>query len=111
MQELKKENQQLKIALEERGGVGEKVIFQITQNRVLSAEIDRLNRIVTEQKEDLAELRMRMSDEVALQNRINEHMALMVILFAEIESLRKRVRDKEEEVEEVRRSSLAPFKH
>jgi len=51
-----------------------------------------------------------LSDDVALQKRINEHMALMVILFAEIESLRKRVKDKEKEVEDVRRSSLAPFK-
>ena len=51
-----------------------------------------------------------MSDEVALQKRINEHMALMVVLFAEIESLRQRVKDKEKEVKEVRRSSLAPFK-
>ena len=47
---------------------------------------------------------------MSLQRRINEDMALMVILFAEIESLRKRVKDKEREVEDVRRSSLAPFK-
>ena len=47
---------------------------------------------------------------MALQRRINEHMALLVVLFAEIESLRKRVKDKEKEVEDVRRSSLAPFK-
>ena len=33
-----------------------------------------------------------MSDEMALQRRIHEHMALMVVLFAEIESLRKRVK-------------------
>ena len=37
-------------------------------------------------------------------------MALMVVLFAEIETLRQRVKDKEKEVQEVRRSSLAPFK-
>ena len=77
---------------------------------MLSAEIDRLNRIIEGQKEEISELRLRMSDEAALQKRINEHMALMVILFAEIESLRKRVKDKEREVEDVRRSSLAPFK-
>ncbi len=47
---------------------------------------------------------------MALQKRINEHMALMVVLFAEIETLRKRVKDKEEEVKEVRRSSLLPLK-
>lgn len=37
-------------------------------------------------------------------------MALFVVLFAEIESLRKRVKDKEKEVEEVRRTSLAPYR-
>ena len=51
-----------------------------------------------------------MTDDMSLQRRINEDMALMVVLFAEIESLRKRVKDKEREVEDVRRSSLAPFK-
>lgn len=55
-------------------------------------------------------MRLKFSDEVSLQKRINEHMALMVVLFAEIETLRKRVKDKEEEVKEVRRSSLAPLK-
>lgn len=34
-------------------------------------------------------------DEVSLQKRINQHMALMVVLFAEIETLRQRVKDKE----------------
>jgi hypothetical protein len=34
-----------------------------------------------------------------------------VVLFAEIESLRKRVKDKEKEVDEVRRSSLAPYRN
>jgi hypothetical protein len=31
-------------------------------------------------------------------------------MFAEIESLRSRVQEKEREVEEVRRSSLAPYR-
>lgn len=62
------------------------------------------------QEEQLYELRLKFADEAALQKRINEHMALMVVLFAEIETLRKRVKDKEKEVEEVRRSSLAPLK-
>ena len=47
------------------------------------------------QKEEISEMRLRMSDEAALHKRISEHMALMVVLFAEIESLRKRVIDKE----------------
>jgi hypothetical protein len=38
-------------------------------------------------------------------------LALFVVLFAEIESLRKRVKDKEKEVDEVRRSSLAPYRN
>lgn len=77
---------------------------------MLSAEIDRQNEVIEGFKEEVGELRLKMTDEMALQRRINEHMALMVILFAEIESLRKRVKDKEREVEDVRRSSLAPFK-
>lgn len=77
---------------------------------MLSAEIDRQNEVIEGLKEEVGELRLKMTDEMALQRRINEHMALMVILFAEIESLRKRVKDKEREVEDVRRSSLAPFK-
>jgi len=75
--------------------ISDKVLLYLSQNHVLSVEIDRLNVIVTEQKEEISELRIRLSDDVALQKRINEHMALMVVLFAEIESLRKRVQDKE----------------
>ena len=55
-------------------------------------------------------MRLKLADDIALQKRINEDMALMVVLFAEIETLRMRVKDKEKEVEEVRRSSLAPLK-
>jgi predicted RNase H-like nuclease (RuvC/YqgF family) len=76
---------------------------------VLSAEIDRLNKIVEQLQAELAELRIMFADQTALSKRINEHMALMVVLFAEIESLRLRLRNKEKEVEDVRRSSLAPF--
>lgn len=51
---------------------------------MLSVEIDRLLEIMEQQKEDLGELRLRLADESALQKRINEHMALFVVLFAEI---------------------------
>lgn len=78
--------------------------------RVMSEEIDRLNKLVQEKEDDLSELKLRFSDEAALVKRIQEHLALFVVLFAEIESLRKRVKDKEKEVEDVRRSSLAPFR-
>lgn len=61
-------------------------------------------------KSEISELRIRFADEAALHKRINEHMALMVVLFAEIESLRQRVKDKEKEVEDVRRSSLRLLK-
>lgn len=67
--------------------------------------------MLAEREEELSELRIRFSDEAALTKRINEHLALFVVLFAEIESLRKRVKDKEKEVDEVRRSSLAPYRN
>lgn len=59
---------------------------------MLSAEIDRLLKVIDTQTSDLEELRLSLSDQVALQKRIQEYMALMVVLFAEIESLRKRVK-------------------
>ena len=80
------------------------------QNKRLSSEIDRLNQAKQELEQDIAELRIRYADEAALQKRLNEQLSLFVVLFAEIESLRKRVADKERECEEVRRSSLAPFR-
>ena len=40
-------------------------------------------------------MRLKLSDDISLQKRINEHMALMVVLFAEIETLRNRIKDKE----------------
>jgi hypothetical protein len=62
------------------------------------------------QETQLYDLRIDYADKVALQKRIQEHMALMVVLFAEIECLRERLKAKEKEVQEVRRSSLAPLK-
>jgi hypothetical protein len=69
-----------------------------------------LNQIIEGVRLEIEELRIRFGDEAALNKRITEHMSLMVVLFAEIESLRQRVKDKEREVEDVRRSSLVPFK-
>jgi hypothetical protein len=37
-------------------------------------------------------------------------MMLSVLNFAEIESLRSRMKEKEREVDEIRRSSLAPYR-
>lgn len=51
---------------------------------MLSAEIDRLTRLVEQQTIDLEDLRLALSDQVALQKRVQEYMALMVVLFAEI---------------------------
>jgi len=45
------------------------------------------------------------------ENRITENNCLFVVLMAEIENLRSRVKDKEREVEEIRRSSLLPYRH
>lgn len=55
-----------------------------TQNRNLSAEIDRLTHIKVQQEKDLEELRLSMTDQVALQKRVSEDLAMMVVLFVEI---------------------------
>ena len=42
--------------------------------------------------------------------KLEEQLVTMVLLFAEIDSLRMRLIEKEKEVQEVRRSSLAPYR-
>lgn len=111
IQELRKENTiykqnnyNLEMQLQQYASFEEK-------NHFLNEEIDRLTRILTERDEEISELRVRFSDEAALTKRINEHLSLFVVLFAEIESLRKRVKDEEKKVDDIRRSSLAPFRN
>lgn len=58
-------------------------------------EIERLNAEQKSQEEQILQMRLKLSDDISLQKRINEHMALMVVLFAEIETLRNRIKDKE----------------
>jgi hypothetical protein len=77
---------------------------------VLSAEIDRLTQLVQQLRGDLSDTRLLLIDQMALQKRIEEHMALFVVLFAEIETLRLRVSQTEHECEAVRRSSLTPHR-
>jgi chromosome segregation ATPase len=74
----------------------------------LSEEINRLRSENEDLEAQAKEVRLRLSEESALQKRVGEQLALMVVLFAEIESLRRRVGEKEREVEEVRRRSLSP---
>lgn len=64
-------------------------------NHNLSQEINRLTVENKDLEEQAEEVRLRLSDETALQKRINEHLSLMVMLFAEIETLRRRVKAKE----------------
>lgn len=110
---MRRENQALKQQNYEIESQIGSVAGQFTEEKVqiLTQEIDRLTKLVEEKEEDLSELKLRFSDEAALVKRIQEHLSLFVVLFAEIESLRKRVKDKEREVEDVRRSSLAPFRN
>lgn len=75
---------------------------------MLLAEIERLRIVLEGQKEEIAELRIRFSDDTSLHKRIQEHLALFVVLFAEIESLRSSLTSKEREVEQIRRYSLEP---
>lgn len=78
--------------------------------RVLSNEIDRINSILSNLEKENQELKMHLVGYNQLRIRYEEQLALMVIIFAEVESLRSRVKEKEREVEEVRRSSLAPYR-
>lgn len=51
---------------------------------MLSAEVDRLNELVRQLKQELSDTRLRLIDQMALEKRLEECLALMVILFAEI---------------------------
>jgi FtsZ-binding cell division protein ZapB len=61
-------------------------------------EIKRLKEENNMLKQRVEDLGISLSDEIALEKRIQEHMALLVVLFAEIESLRSRIADKEKEI-------------
>jgi hypothetical protein len=60
--------------------------------------------------QQLKEVRLRLTDEHALEEKIKQQMVLFVMLCAEIDSLRKRVVQTEQECEEVRRGSISPIK-
>ena len=77
--------------------------------KVLQDEVIRLTDLLQKNEEYTKKLTGHVCQESDLQKRVQEHLALFVVLFAEIESLRQRLIYKEEEVETVRRSSLAPF--
>ena len=62
---------------------------------MLTEEINRLTGENKDLEEQTRDIRLRLTDETALQRRISEHLSLMVVLFAEIETLRNRVREKE----------------
>lgn len=51
---------------------------------MLGEEIDRLNIVINNLKQDLSDTRLRLTDQMALEKRVQEYMSLMVILFAEI---------------------------
>lgn len=50
-----------------------------------------MNSLNEDQKKELSDLRLVLVDDGYLQRRIEEHLALFVVLFAEIESLRATV--------------------
>ncbi|CAD8195139.1 unnamed protein product [Paramecium pentaurelia] len=78
--------------------------------RVLSAEIDRLNDEIKVQDDELRQWRMQYADEGSIIKKLQDQLQIIVVLASEVESLRMRLHDKEQEVEDVRRSSLAPYK-
>lgn len=76
----------------------------------MSGEIDRLGEILNALDNENGELKVNLVGFTQLRVRYEEQLVLMVIVFSEVESLRSRMKEKEREVEEVRRSSLAPYR-
>ena len=76
----------------------------------LERERKRLYQLNADLNQQLKELRLRLTDEHALEERIKHYLLLFVMLSAEIDSLRRRVTQTEQECEEVRRSSISPIK-
>ena len=81
---LKQEIQQLESTIIKLRGDSDKL-------RVLSQEIDRLNGIIDGNERELTSWRSKYVEYGTLQTKIEEHMAMFVIMFAEIESLRARM--------------------
>ena len=52
------------------------------KNLLLSKEIDRLTDMSQLMKQDLTDTRMRLTDNVSLNKRIEEQLGLFVVLFA-----------------------------
>jgi hypothetical protein len=66
--------------------------------------------IIEQQENELKLWRLQFADGNHNNKRIQELHCMMCLCFVEIESLRARVIEKEREVDEVRRSSLAPYR-
>ena len=70
-------------------------------------EIDRLTLLNQQLTVEVSDTRLRLSDQTALEKRVEEYMGLMVILFAEIETLRRRVTETERECEMMETNAKA----
>lgn len=57
-------------------------------------EIDRLNIIVSELQSEVGDFKLKLSSMINQENRLEENLVTMVLLFTEMESLRERVKDK-----------------
>ena len=68
--------------------------FSSIKNKLLE-EIDRLSRVNISLQTEVHDLRLNATENVALRKRMEQNMALIVILIVEIESLRLRVREGE----------------
>lgn len=69
-------------------------------------EIDRLNKINSEDKKELEEWRFKFVQYSNLTNKVNEQLGIIVLLTTEIECLRSRIKESEVQVEELRKSQL-----
>ncbi|CAD8056357.1 unnamed protein product [Paramecium sonneborni] len=78
--------------------------------RVLSYEIDRLNKLINQQEDELKNWRLQYANEGSLNKKIVEQLSIMFVLMMEIESIRNSVIQKDKQIEDLRNQNLAQFK-
>lgn len=77
---------------------------------MLNEEIDRLNLVINDLNQENTILKQHYIEYQSLQIRLQECLVQIFLLTAEVETLRLRMKDKEREVDDIRRSSLKPYR-
>lgn len=116
MEQIEKANVALKIKTEENINLNEKLnsmqmsLYELhswkEKSNFFCDEIDRLNKIISENDKELNEWRFKFVQYSNLTTKINDQLADIVLLSAEIEALRFRVKISENQTEELRKSQI-----